>query len=53
MPKEEENKLPPPGSVYEVPAEGSLGLLALGYRGLDAWREKREEEKKKDGAKEK
>jgi len=28
-----------PGDTYEVPAEGSLGLLALGYRGLIAWRE--------------
>lgn len=27
--------------VYDVPAEGSLGLLALGYRGLIAWREAR------------
>jgi len=27
-----------PGDTYEVPAEGSLGLLALGYRGLEAWR---------------
>ena len=29
---------------YEIPLEGSLGLLALGYRGLVAWREKREKE---------
>jgi len=27
-----------PGDTYEVPAEGSLGLLALGYKGLEAWR---------------
>ena len=26
---------------YEIPVEGSLGLLAVGYRGLLAWREKR------------
>jgi len=26
------------GDTYEVPPEGSLGLLALGYRGLEAWR---------------
>jgi hypothetical protein len=26
---------------YEVPVEGSLALLALGYRGLMAWRAKR------------
>jgi hypothetical protein len=29
------------GTPYEVPEEGSLGLLALGYRGLMAWRAKR------------
>ncbi len=26
---------------YEVPMEGSLGLLALGHLGLQAWRAKR------------
>jgi len=31
------------GDKYIVPPEGSLGLLALGYRGLVAWREAREE----------
>ncbi|MEM1122603.1 MAG: hypothetical protein AAGJ18_19320 [Bacteroidota bacterium] len=30
------------GKNYDVPVEGSLGLLALGYRGLVAWRAKRE-----------
>lgn len=25
---------------YEIPKEGSLGLLALGAKGLDAWRKK-------------
>lgn len=29
------------GENYDIPAEGSLGLLALGYIGLMAWREKR------------
>jgi len=29
------------GTAYEVPVEGSLPLLALGYRGLMAWRAKR------------
>lgn len=29
------------GGAYEIPPEGSLGLLALGYRGLTAWRERR------------
>jgi len=40
--EDEKNKSPKdykPGDVYEVPPEGSLGLLALGYRGLEAWRE--------------
>ncbi len=27
-----------PDTPYEIPKEGSLGLLALGYRGLVAWR---------------
>jgi dipeptidyl aminopeptidase/acylaminoacyl peptidase len=26
-------------SAYEIPEQGSLGLLALGYRGLAAWRD--------------
>ncbi len=26
---------------YEIPVEGSLGLLAVGYIGLQLWREKR------------
>lgn len=30
---------PKPGSPYIVPVDGSLGLLAVGYRGLIAWRE--------------
>lgn len=29
------------GNAYEVPPEGSLGLMALGYVGLMAWRERR------------
>ncbi|MCC6839911.1 MAG: hypothetical protein IT230_07110 [Flavobacteriales bacterium] len=29
------------GSPFEVTKEGSLSLLALGYRGLMAWRAKR------------
>ncbi|HEX8384792.1 MAG TPA: hypothetical protein VF576_01340, partial [Rubricoccaceae bacterium] len=32
---------PAPASPYEVPPAGSLGLLALGWRGLVAWREAR------------
>jgi len=29
------------GDLYEIPYEGSLGLLALGHVGLKLWREKR------------
>lgn len=32
---------------FEVPAEGSLGLLALGAVGLKAWRKARNESIKK------
>ena len=28
---------------YEIPPEGSLGLLALGAAGITAWRKKRKE----------
>lgn len=28
----------PDGQIFEVPAEGSIGLLALGAVGLKAWR---------------
>ena len=31
----------PDGTDYEIPVEGSLGLLALGYVGLMKWRERR------------
>ena len=37
----QENNLP--GQPYEIPFEGSLGLLALGAVGLKAWRNKRKE----------
>lgn len=33
---------PQPVALYDVPPEGSLGLLALGYRGLEAWRARRD-----------
>ena len=36
------------GTVYVIPPGGSLALLALGYRGLEIWREKRDEAKKAD-----
>lgn len=29
------------GEVFRVPPEGTLGLLALGYKGLIAWRQVR------------
>jgi hypothetical protein len=32
-----------PGDKYEIPAEGSLALLALGAKGITAWRKKRAE----------
>ena len=35
------------GKPYDVPEEGSLGLLALGAAGLLAWRKKRKEIKGK------
>ena len=34
------------GELFNIPVEGSLGLLALGYVGLIAWRKKRKEAKK-------
>jgi len=34
----------PENKTYKIPVEGSLGLLALGFRGIKAWREKRMEE---------
>jgi hypothetical protein len=37
----------PDGKPFEIPEKGSIGLLALGYRGLMAWREKRIEAGKK------
>lgn len=31
------------GEPFEIPKEGTLGLLALGYIGLMLWREKRQQ----------
>ncbi len=39
------------GTPYEVPVEGSLPLLALGYRGLMAWRAKRAQMQRGNNAK--
>jgi hypothetical protein len=36
----------PDGKPFEIPLEGSIGLLMLGYRGLMAWRAKRIETEK-------
>ena len=33
------------GATYDIPVEGSLGLLALGYSGIMIWREKRQQVK--------
>lgn len=33
----------PDGSMYEVPVAGNISLLASGYKGIIAWRKKREE----------
>ena len=34
------------GQPFQVPKEGSLGLLALGYKGLVAWRQVRRQYQK-------
>ena len=44
MKKEKDTKV----KEYEVPALGSLGLLALGDIGLKLWREKRNSEEEKE-----
>lgn len=31
------------GQNFEIPVNGSLGLLALGYKGIMLWREKRKQ----------
>jgi hypothetical protein len=43
--KKENTDLP---KTYEIPVEGSLGLLALGAAGIRAWRKKREEVKQSE-----
>jgi len=47
-----EKKLYPQNQIFEIPVDGSLGLLALGAVGLKAWRKKREEVKKRNESKE-
>ena len=34
------------GEQFEISEKGSLGLLAIGYKGLIAWRKKKNELKK-------
>ncbi len=34
------------GQPFQVPVEGSLGLMALGYKGLIAWRQVRRQYQK-------
>ncbi len=34
------------GKPFQIPVEGSLGLLALGYKGLVAWRQVRRQYQK-------
>ena len=36
------------GNTYKIPLEGSLGLLALGARGIIEWRKVRDASRKKD-----
>lgn len=41
-----ESQHPPKQTLHQsspVTPEGSLGLLALGYRGIEAWRKSRED----------
>jgi len=45
---DEKKKELKPGDVYEIPVEGSLGLLAVGYRGVQAWRKVRNEAIRKE-----
>ena len=45
-PSENTNKIKS-SETFEIPANGALGLLALGAAGIKAWRKKREEEKSK------
>lgn len=43
MKPESPTGLPKPGDKYEITVEGSLALLALGAKGILAWRKKRAE----------
>ncbi len=41
--KQQKSKITQDGKEADIPVEGSLGLLALGAVGLQAWRMKRQE----------
>ena len=41
------------GKPFEIPVEGSIGLLALGATGLMLWREKKKQAKEEDESKQK
>ncbi|MEQ9261696.1 MAG: hypothetical protein RLP14_00910 [Owenweeksia sp.] len=46
--------MPDQDKKFEIPVSGNLGLLALGYRGVEAWRKVRDEaetEEQKKGKK--
>ena len=49
MAKEIGSNNPPKNKVYKVPKKGSLGLLAMGDKGLRAWREVRDQKEAKKG----
>jgi hypothetical protein len=34
---------PIPGKAIEIPPEGALGIMALGYKGVQMWRKVRDE----------
>lgn len=41
-PNPDQEKSASDGKLYHVPVAGSLGLLALGAKGIEIWRKKRE-----------
>lgn len=41
-PNSDQEKSVPASELYHVPVAGSLGLLALGAKGIEIWRKKRE-----------
>ncbi len=41
--KKSTNKLKKKTVAYQIPKQGSLGLLAAGYKGIRAWKKVRDE----------